>query len=138
MSEIIEKGVVLSQGDSRVEVKILPEGECDSACPLKSACGKKVLVVNAENLVEAEQGDEVKIKIETSHFYKALFLIFILPLILIIGGYFLGSSVFQSENIGYIFIALSLFIWLLVLRLTSKFFKPCYKVIEILRRGQNG
>ena len=134
---VIEKGVVLSQGGSRVEVKILPEGECDSSCPLKSACGKRDFIVDAENLVDAKQGDKVKVKIETSHYCNALFLIFVLPLILIIGGYLLGSNVFQSEVIGYIFTALGLFIWLLVLRFTSKFYKPCYKVIEILRRGQD-
>jgi len=138
MSEIIEKGVVLSQGGSRVEVKILPEGECDSSCPLKSACRKKDWVVDAENLVDANQGDEVKVKIEANHYCNALFLIFVLPLILIIGGYFLGSNVFQSENIGYIFTALSLLIWLLVLRFTSNFYKPYYRIIEILRRSQNG
>jgi len=138
MSEIIEKGMVLSQGGSRVEVKILPEGECDSTCPLKSACRKKDLVVDAENVVNANQGDEVKVKIETSYYYNALFLIFILPLILMIGGYFLGSNIFQSENVGYIFTVLSLLIWLLVLRFTSKFYKPYYRIIEILRRSQNG
>lgn len=133
MSEFIEKGLVISSHNKKSEVKLITADGCkNKGCPLSHSCGKQDIIVEAENLINAKEGQIVKVGIQTAHFFYALFLIFVLPLILIISGYFLGMKLFKTENAGFIAIGVGLVIWIFILRFTSRFYKPRYRLIEIL------
>jgi sigma-E factor negative regulatory protein RseC len=133
MAKFIEKGLVLSTKDKKAKVKLITPTDCgNKGCPLTNLCGKQDLIVETENPINAKEGDRVKIKIESAHYYKALFLVFILPIILLISGYLLGIKMAGKETAGYIFMGLGIIIWFFVLRFSSKFYKAKYKVIEVL------
>jgi sigma-E factor negative regulatory protein RseC len=134
MSEIQERAIVVSANNKNARIRILADGSCseDSGCPLKNVCGRKEIVVEVENTINAKEGQLVKVEIKNTHFYNALFLIFILPLILIISGYLLGIKLFKTENAGFIAIGVGLVIWIFVLGFTFRFYKPSYRLIEIL------
>ena len=141
MSKFVEQAIVLSSQNKKSEVKLITAEGCESkSCPLSNLCGKQDIIVEAENLINAKQGDRVKIKIESSQFYKALFLVFILPIILLLTGYFLGIRVaillnWGRESTGYVFMGFGIIIWFFVLRFSSKFYKTKYEIIEALEEN---
>jgi positive regulator of sigma E activity len=100
MSEKI-KGIVVSKKSERTYlVKILKEGGCAS-CTLSKFCslGKSE---NSENLIEVSGenlniGDLVSIEERTSGIVIASFLIFIMPIVFFIVGYYIGKYIGLSE-----------------------------------------
>lgn len=81
-----------------------------SACAKCGACfraGKGLVVTTAENSLKAKVGDLVEVEILPKFVITASFLIFILPLIFLLLGYFVGYGIALSlkvtnfaQNIG--------------------------------------
>lgn len=76
-----------------------------SACGDKcSSCGGScdipVTRVRMKNTLKAEQGDLVEVKMETKFVLKSAFIVYIIPLVLMISGIIIGISIFESIGIG--------------------------------------
>ncbi len=103
-----EKGKVVKVEDGVAEVEM----ERTSACArcgicLKSSGDKPILYV--KDSLGARAGDEVLISIESRQILKTAFLIYLFPLVGLIGGYFLGRAVLGTEGTGIIFAGLGFF-----------------------------
>ncbi len=84
----------------------------------------------------------MKIEIETGDYFKALFLVFILPIIGILGGYLLGlaaAPLFGLANHGQIVDGVlsvaGILMSLLILRHEGKRFKPEYIITRVLPKS---
>jgi len=89
-----EEGVVVRTDASGTWVKTIRSDACDS-CSSKSTChtlgGGNEMEVAAINSVGAKVGDRVVLKMHAAAFLKGTFLIYIFPLLLLLGGAGLGE-----------------------------------------------
>jgi sigma-E factor negative regulatory protein RseC len=106
---LVEEGIVLSASDGIVEVSLSKSDNCDT-CSAKIICKpgdseKKVLkVLDPFGVLP---GDIVKISIQGADVLKASFILYGLPLVILIAGIFSGLSLFsgneQQELFSFLF-----------------------------------
>lgn len=88
----IEKGIVVAPdrpGDDTAWVEIVPPAACE-ACASRKSCGtgmsgqpRRMEVINR---VGATVGDRVQVSIKTSALLKAIFLLYLFPILCMVGG----------------------------------------------------
>ncbi|MBE6978392.1 MAG: hypothetical protein E7438_07185 [Ruminococcaceae bacterium] len=95
MEQIVCVGRVLEDGSA--EVIRMRESACSGDCHQCSGCGstKQTMVLRVENPIGAKVGDWVVIEAKTSAVLKAAAALYILPLVLFVGGYLLGEHLWQ-------------------------------------------
>jgi len=106
-----ERGTVVSIKTDTAVVQINRGEKCDG-CTVCKSFGESKMRLQALNPIHAQIGDDVEVEIESRHIIRNSLLIFILPLVLMMVGYFIGISLSptQSEAIGILgaFTALAL------------------------------
>lgn len=125
--------VVKTRGD-KATVRIRRHAQCKK-CTLCS--GDKELMVEANNPLKAEAGQVVLLQMASSRILGASFLIYIFPLLMILLGYLLGSSLVttRTELVGFITGMAFLLLSLLVIRFMDSWlgerwdYKPTIKQI---------
>jgi sigma-E factor negative regulatory protein RseC len=114
-----EEGIVIDIQGETARVKTQKTSACES-CSAKSSChaigGGKEMEVDALNAVGARIGDRVVMGFETASLVKAAFLLYILPILCMIAGGFLGQEfaaplrlhpAFLSVATAFLFLGLS-------------------------------
>jgi len=111
-----------------------------SACAKCGGClmggGGGVAEVRAVNQCGAREGDDVELEMGASGVIWASFLVFIVPVLSIMAGYFLGHGLFGSEipaiSLSIAFLAISfLFLWVYDRRLRKK--RACNaRIVKVL------
>ncbi|KUG26475.1 sigma factor rpoe regulatory protein rsec [hydrocarbon metagenome] len=107
---IIEKGIVLSAGDGHAEIALIQTGSCEE-CSAKIFCkpseNKNSKIIEVEDSFGVKAGDEVDIQIKGSDVLKASFMLYGMPLILIVVGIIAGMNIFTNavlpELLSFIF-----------------------------------
>ncbi len=113
LSEPVSSGKVVKVEGDTVEIAVPRSERCKSCgiCPL-SADGSVLLKVNVDRDVKV--GDEVKIRTKDKYVILSAFIIYIIPVIALITGYFLGGLLFSSELLkivsGFLFMGTSFLI----------------------------
>ena len=79
--------------DGRADVILVRESACSGDCHKCSGCGaaKETMIVTAENPIRADVGDLVLLSSDTGHVMKAIFAVYLVPLVLFFAGYALGA-----------------------------------------------
>ena len=108
-----QKGIVIKKQENKVVVKIEQKSTC-SSCHARGACTSldkkdKEIEITTKDVENYNIGDEVIITISTKLGMKAVFIAFVLPLILIVIALFLSIKIFSLSQ------SLSALISLLVL-----------------------
>lgn len=109
MEEIlIEEGIVVSKENGIAEVEVFPAQNCEE-CSAKIICkpnkdDRNVLRVN--NLIGANVGDNVRIEIKGKSVLAASFNLYGIPLIILLIGIFLGTSIFSEYKLAELYSAL--------------------------------
>lgn len=104
--------VVRVEGDI-VEIAVPRSERCKSCgiCPIASD-GTILLKVKLDGQVKV--GDEVKVMTKDRYVILSAFIVYIIPVIALIIGYFLGDSLFSSEPLkigfGFLFMGISFLI----------------------------
>lgn len=97
-----EEGVIVRIDAAGAWVKTIRGDACES-CSSKAAChtmgGGKEMEVPAANPIGARVGDRVMIKMDTPAFLKGTFLVYMFPILLLVGGAALGEWVSHSSSI---------------------------------------
>jgi sigma-E factor negative regulatory protein RseC len=97
-----EEGVVIRVDAGGTWVKTVRGEVCDG-CSSKGAChtmgGGKEMEVAVVNPIEARVGDRVLLKLGTSPFLKATFLIYMFPILLLVAGTTVGEWISRSFGI---------------------------------------
>jgi sigma-E factor negative regulatory protein RseC len=98
MKEKIE-GIVLEVKDEIAKVKISRHSECSNcgACP-----GDNAMILNASDPIGTKVGQHVEIEPKETNMIKAAFVVYVLPLIAVSGGIYLGYYVSSVLNISRI------------------------------------
>ncbi|MBN1755536.1 SoxR reducing system RseC family protein [bacterium] len=125
--EIIE---LLPEG--RVKIKLCRSDGC-SSCALKRSCSifsSDGFLINAENPRNYPQGSLVKVNYEPRGRIKASLIIFLMPILAMIGGYFVGMLLGKHlgadssrEGWGIIFSMIFMAGAFLLIRLLNPYFK---------------
>jgi sigma-E factor negative regulatory protein RseC len=109
-----EEGVVVEEVGETVRVEVLRKGWC-GGCRLCSigALGKRV--TEAENPIGAKKGQRVMIEVPSTGLLVAAFILYILPVIFLVGGFIIGRWVshvigFAGEGLS-IMVGMALFIF---------------------------
>ncbi len=108
-----QKGIVIKKQEDKLVVKIEQKSTC-SSCHARGACTSldkkdKEIEIKSKDTANYNIGDEVIITISTKLGMKAVFIAFVLPLILIVLALFLSIKIFSLSQ------SLSALISLLVL-----------------------
>ena len=108
-----QKGIVIKKQEDKLVVKIEQKSTC-SSCHARGACTSldkkdKEIEIKSKDAANYNIGDEVIITISTKLGMKAVFIAFVLPLILIVLALFLSIKIFSLSQ------SLSALISLLVL-----------------------
>ena len=83
--------------DGTAEVIRMRQSACSGDCHQCSGCGStpQTMVLRVENPIGAKVGDWVVIEAKTGAVLKAAAALYILPLVLFVGGYLLGEHLWQ-------------------------------------------
>lgn len=100
-----QKGIVIKKQEDKLVVKIEQKSTC-SSCHARGACTSldkkdKEIEIKSKDTANYNIGDEVIITISTKLGMKAVFIAFVLPLILIVLALFLSIKIFSlSQSIS--------------------------------------
>ena len=92
-----QKVMVLSTSGNMARVSYRRPTACHGDCSkCAGGCGsmaaKEEIIVSAENLIGAKIGDSVYIEGETKKVAWAIVLVYVIPVVLFLAGYFLGQQ----------------------------------------------
>jgi len=131
-SEIEHSGRVEKITGNRVQVNFIAESAC-AACHAKEACSvsemqEKSLEVPLPGF-QIKEGEKVQVVLAQSLGFKALFLGYILPLVLIITALIIFTGIFESEGKAGLLSLLSVAIYYLILYLFRNKINKQFKFI---------
>ncbi len=120
-----QKVMVLSTSGNTAKVSYHRPTACHGDCSkCAGGCGamaaQEELIVSAENLIGAKVGDSVYIEGETKKVAWAILLVYVIPVILFLGGYFLGQRWGHGNLIGILGFFLGLILAVLESRRQKK------------------
>ncbi len=98
--ELTEEGIVKESKDGIATVVISKSDNCEE-CTAKLYCkpgNTKQRILTVNDPLGVNVGDSVKVSIKGSQILRVSFLIYGIPLILILAGLFLGMQVFQINK----------------------------------------
>lgn len=137
---MLQTGIVTKQNGGFAEVEITRSSACGENCASCGLCPGQTAVVEAINDMGAAAGDGVIIDMADKKVLSAAFLVYIVPVIMLIAGYFAGEAIFGGETSG---VASGFFLMALtfaVIILTDKKRKSRYtpRIVEVKERADNG
>ncbi len=102
-----EVATVVETYNQKAKVKIKRSSECEH-CKAAKFCGmlsKPYILIEADNPVQAKQGEEVLVKIEVEDEVKAAFILYFIPLVAFMLGMVVGYWVhlFRNPNLSMCF-----------------------------------
>ena len=76
--------------DGRAELLVVRESACSGDCHTCHGCPHpdEIVMVNADNLVGAQKGDDVIVRSDTGRVLKLAAMLYLMPLVLFFVGYF--------------------------------------------------
>ncbi len=96
----MEQTVLVQQTfpDGTAQVLRVRQSACSGDCHQCSGCGaaQQKMLVKANNPIGAQPGDRVVIQAESKQVLKAAVMLYILPVLLFIGGYLAGEWLWQN------------------------------------------
>ena len=80
--------------DGRADIILTRESACSGDCHKCSGCGaqKETMIVTAENPIKASVGDFVVVTSDTASVMKAVFAVYLIPLVLFFAGFGAGMA----------------------------------------------
>jgi len=97
-----EKGIVTKIDSTTAWVKTTKTHACE-ACAARASCnvmgGGKEMEVQASNHAGAKVGEKVVISFETSPLLKATFMLYVLPILFLMAGAFIGTKLAHFFNL---------------------------------------
>ncbi|MGL5934939.1 MAG: SoxR reducing system RseC family protein, partial [Cetobacterium sp.] len=125
--------------DNKLTVSIFKE----SACSHCNNCSDSSKIVNTLTFLydksDIKIGDIISFEMEDNQLFKAAFIVYIIPLFFMFGGYFLGNNLGLEEGLNIVISFLSLIISFLGIFFYDKIIvkeklEKSIKIIEIQKR----
>lgn len=130
---MLQTGIVKKVSGSAAEIEITRSSACGENCASCGLCPGRTASVEASNIIGAKIGDMVVIDMADKKVLGAAFLVYIVPVIILIMGYFAGETIFGSETSGIITGFLLMAITFAAMIFTDKKRKSKYtpRIVEI-------
>lgn len=136
---MLQTGIVKKLNTHTAEVEIVRSSACGDSCASCGLCAGQNAVVEAENTIGAKAGDTVVMDMADKKVLYAAFLVYIVPIIALIAGYFAGAALFNGEAAGvaagFIAMALAFSVIILTDRRRKKRYTP--SIVKIIN-GDGG
>jgi sigma-E factor negative regulatory protein RseC len=139
-----EQGMVITTHGGTAVVKTKKSEAC-AGCSSQNSCNSKGndMEVSVVNDIGAKKGDDVILRIQTAPFLKATFMLYLFPILFMMGGAFLGERLalrfdFDESVLSAILAFSFLFISILIVKAKGKemgeneAYHP--KIIRIIKR----
>lgn len=97
---MVEKGQIIELKNEYAIVKIMRTDACSKCGVCKTGNNKNEMLIEAKNLCNANLGDWVNIDLQPQNFLKAIFIMYVIPLITLMAGFILGNI--YNEAFGFI------------------------------------
>ncbi len=96
MEQVVSVQQVYENGTA--QVLRIRESACSGDCHKCAGCGssQQEMLLTVQNPIGAKQGDRVILRTETAPVLKAAVMLYILPLVLFIGGYLAGEWLWKN------------------------------------------
>jgi len=138
---MIETAIVIDVYDNNTaKVTIIPQAGCET-CPAHEMCSNWVsresmhYIVN--NSIGAKKNDNVKVEFSEKHLISHSFIVYIVPLIFLFLGAYIGKLIFHNETAsivsGFTFLGLTFLIIAISDRRVKDPLSGDAKIIEILK-----
>lgn len=130
-----ETGEVVSVTNNTLKVRIYRKSACGDGCASCGLCKNNENIIEVKNSVNAQIGDKVTLEISSGKLFKAAFLVYIIPLIMLIAGYYIGRIFTKNEGLCVLSAFLLMIISLIAIsiydrRLKGKFTPQVISIIE--------
>ena len=99
---MVQTGLIKKLHGDIADVEIHRSTACGDNCASCGLCNGRTTIVKAANAAGAAEGDTVLIDMADKKVLGAAFLVYIVPLVLLVAGYFIGSALFKTEPGGII------------------------------------
>ncbi|WFD09665.1 SoxR reducing system RseC family protein [Tepidibacter hydrothermalis] len=107
-------GRVIETKDNFAKLEVRRASACGEKCSsCKGGCSTTGIYINIENTINAKSGNFVKIETETKSIMKIAFIVYLLPLFMLILGIFSSSFIYNQFNITFSSEVFSLLVGLL-------------------------
>ena len=106
---MIKSGIVDSIENSKITIKIERDSSCGDNCAMCNACPGKEMFITTYTKENFNVGDYVRLETNTSLILLSAFLVYILPIILLIVGYVIISLYFGLALMVISFIILFIY-----------------------------
>lgn len=135
---MLQTGIVKKISKNAAEIEITRSSACGDSCASCGLCPGRTASVEASNGVGAKIGDTVIIDMADKNVIGAAFLVYIVPVIILIIGYFAGEAIFNSETSGIITGFLLMALTFTAIIFTDKKRKSKYtpKIVKITCEGK--
>ncbi len=116
-----ETGTIISTHGNKAVIQLNRGEKCDG-CNVCSAFGENKMQLEALNSIGAAVGDWVQVVVQPQQVIKSSMLIFILPLFMMLAGYFVAVRFIppHSEGVGIVGAFTALALAFVVIKLTDK------------------
>ncbi len=126
------EGILVENKGELSKVKIVRGSMCGESCGSCNLCGKRETFVFARNKAGAVKGDRVVLEMDSASGLKAAFLVYGMPLVILILGIVL-IAVFNSDQIkGLLLVLFAIVLWFFVVKLIDKNMKPAAEITEVV------
>lgn len=119
---------------SAAEVEITRSSSCGDNCASCGLCPGQTSRVFAINDANAAVGDEVMIEMSDKKVLGAAFLVYIVPIITLIIGYFISHAIFNSEALailtGFLFMVITLIVIMRIDRKNKRRYTP--RIVRVI------
>ena len=99
---MVQTGFIKKLHGRIADVEIQRSTACGDNCASCGLCNGRTAIVKAANAAGAAEGDTVMIDMADKKVLGAAFLVYIVPLVLLVAGYFIGNALFKTEIGGII------------------------------------
>lgn len=132
---MIQNGIVIKIKKNMAQTEIMRSTACGDNCASCGLCPAKSMTVLAENTIGAAEGDAVLISMSDKKVLGTAFMVYIIPVIMLITCYAAGSKVFNTEPgaicSGFGLMATAFLVIMLIDRKSKKRYVP--KIIKIIK-----
>ena len=80
-------GIIENVEGTKITVRIERDSSCGENCAMCNACPGKNMMITLDTDIKFSAGDKVKLETNTKYVLLSAFIVYILPIILLIAGY---------------------------------------------------
>jgi len=99
---LLEQGMVIKNNGKGMEIRMQPSAACES-CGVCFVDKSKFQVLHVEQKINAQPGDLVEVEVRPGFAIRSAFLLFFLPIVMFIGGYYLFPEIMNIPGLNAVY-----------------------------------